>query len=96
MGQLRYGADRLFDLDDRVLGHLEAAVISKLRRDEAFALRLDDDGSAAATIWVSAASSLEFSYAGERPAINRAWLEALVETANTAAGLRLIPEPPAS
>lgn len=92
MGQLRYGSDVQVDVDDELLGHLEAAVVSKLRRNEPFALRLDD-ASGARTVWVSASSSLQFSYAGERPALDRAWLEALVETANTPAGLRLIPKP---
>jgi hypothetical protein len=92
MGQLRYGSDVQVDVDDELLGHLEAAVISKLRRSESFALRLDD-ASGARTVWVSSSSSLQFRYDGERPALDRAWLEALVETANTPAGLRLIPKP---
>lgn len=92
MGQLQYGSNLQVDVDDEVLGHLEAAIISKLRRSEAFALRLDD-ASGARTIWLSAASQLVFTYAGERPAIDRAWLEAIVETANTPAGLRLLPKP---
>jgi hypothetical protein len=92
MGQLRYGSDVQVEVDDELLGHLEAAIISKLRRGEAFALRLDD-ASGARTAWVNPASSLLFTYAGERPTLDRAWLEALVETANTPAGLRLIPKP---
>lgn len=92
MGTLQYGSDLQVDLADDVLGHLEAAVISKLRRGESFALRLDDE-SGARTVWMSAASQLVFSYTAERPAIDRAWLEAIVETANTPAGLRLLPKP---
>ena len=67
-------------------------MISKLRRGEAFALRLDDE-SGARTVWVSPSSLLVFAYADGRPQINRAWLEALVETANTPTGLRVVPEP---
>ena len=92
MGHLQYGSDIQVDIDDRVLGHLEAAMISKLRRGEAFALRLDD-ATGARTVWVSSASLLVFSYGDARPPINRAWLEALVETANTPTGLRVVPEP---
>jgi hypothetical protein len=92
MGQLHYSREQVVEIDDRLLGHLEAAVISKLRRNEAFALRLDGE-TGARTLWINAASQLVFSYDGERPAINRPWLEALVETANTPAGLRLLPEP---
>ncbi len=91
MGQLHY-ASQSFEVDDRLLGHLEATIISKLRRREAFALRLDDE-TGARTIWVSPDSRLMFSYQGPRPSINRSWLEALVETANTPAGLRTVPEP---
>ena len=92
MGHLQYGSDIQVDIDDRVLGHLEAAMISKLRRGEAFALRLDD-ATGARTVWVNSASLLVFSYSDARPQINRGWLEALVETANTPTGLRVVPEP---
>lgn len=93
MGQLHY-ASQSFDVDDRLLGHLEATIISKLRRGEAFGLRLDDE-TGARTVWVSTSSRLMFEYQGARPTINRAWLEVLVETANTPAGLRPVPEPTA-
>jgi hypothetical protein len=89
MGQLTYGPTRIVDIDDTVLGHVEAAIISKLRRGEAFAFRPDES----TTLWINAASQLEFSYAAERPAIERAWLEAMVETANTPAGMRLVDRP---
>ncbi|HWM34833.1 MAG TPA: hypothetical protein VNR36_11400 [Pseudolysinimonas sp.] len=92
MGQLQYGTTQRVELDDRLLGHIEAAIISKLRRGEAFALRLDEAG-VTATVWVSTGSQLQFTYSGERPTLDRAWLEALVETANTPSGLRLLPAP---
>lgn len=92
MGTLQYGSDLQVELGDELLGHLEAALISKLRRSESFALRLDDK-TGARTVWISSASQLVFTYASERPAIDRAWLEAIVESANTPAGLRLLPKP---
>ena len=94
MGQLRYASDRIVEVDDRLLAHVEAAIISKLRRNESFALRLDDE-TGARTLWLSPATALMFDYAGPRPTISRPWLELLVETANTPGGLRLVPEPPA-
>jgi hypothetical protein len=37
---------------------------------------------------------LVYDFAGSRtPAINREWLNALMETANSPGGLRLVPEP---
>ena len=92
MGQLRYGSDLQVDLDDGLLGHIEAAAISKLRRGESFALRLDD-AAGARTVWIGPASQLVFVYADGRPTIDRPWLEAIVESANTPAGMRLIPQP---
>lgn len=95
MGQLTYAPDQSVEIDDRMLGHLEATIISKLRRGEPFALRLDEVADTPRTVWIAPATPLVFSYAGARPAIDRAWLEALVETANTPAGLRLIADPAA-
>ncbi len=92
MGQLQYGTTQRVELDDRLLGHIEAAIISKLRRGEPFALRLDEAG-VIATVWVSTSTQLQFTYVGDRPTLDRAWLEALVETANTPSGLRLLPAP---
>jgi hypothetical protein len=44
---------------------------------------------------VHSGASLVFGYFGGRPAkINRAWLEALMRTANSPAGLQIVPEPP--
>jgi hypothetical protein len=96
MGHLQYAPDQTVEIDDALLGHLEAAIISKLRRSEPFALRLDEAAGAALTVWISPGIPLVFSYAGARPQIDRPWLEALVETANTPAGLRLLQPPPAS
>ena len=85
MGELRYGSDLSFTIDDDLLGHVEAAIISKLRRGEAFAFRVED----ARTLWISPSSQLSFEYTTGRPTLDRARLEALVETANTPAGMRL-------
>lgn len=40
-------------------------------------------------------ASLVFRFAGSRPPrINRAWAEAMMNAANSPAGLSLVPEPP--
>lgn len=97
MGHLLYGSPpAAFEIDDRTLAHAELVVLAKLRRNEAFALALDDPAGRR-TIWINAASTLQFRYeSAERPAISRAWLDVLIDAANTAAGMRLIPEPSAS
>jgi hypothetical protein len=96
MGQLIYGTQAAsFDIDDRTLAHVEAVVLAKLRRNESFALTIDTELGGRETIWLSQAVQLRFSYAGERPKINRVWLEALIDTANSTAGMRILPEPTA-
>lgn len=95
MGHLHYGSPPSeFELDDRALAHIELVVLAKLRRNEAFAFAIDEPDGGRSTLWINAASILRFRYEGrDRPAISRAWLDALIESANTAAGLRLIDEP---
>lgn len=96
MGLLHYGSPPVsFPFDDRTLAHLEMVVLAKLRRNESFALSLDD-GSGRSTVWVNASSTLRFQFDdGAKPDINRAWLDLLIEGANTAPGLRVVPEPAA-
>jgi hypothetical protein len=96
MGQLIYGTQAAsFDLDDRTLAHVEAVILAKLRRNESFALTVDADHGGRETIWLNQAVQLRFSYTSERPKINRVWLEALIDTANSTAGMRILPEPTA-
>ena len=94
MGQLIYGnATSSFEIDDRTLAHVETVILAKLRRNESFALTLDADHGGRDTVWLSASGQLRFTYTSERPAINRAWLDALIDTANSTAGMRIVPEP---
>lgn len=93
MGSLHYGSPpATFELDDRALAHVELVVLAKLRRNESFALTLDTP-SGRSTIWVNAASTLRFDLGPEPREINRAWLDALIDSANTTAGMRVVPEP---
>ncbi len=93
MGQLLYGSTpTVVEIDDRTLAHVELVVLAKLRRSESFALTVESP-TGRQTIWLSTASTLEFRLGPDRQEINRAWLEQLIDTANSTAGLRLLPEP---
>lgn len=99
MGYLLYGrpAEEI-EIEDRTLAHLKIVILAKLRRDESFALSFEHDageGSGRSTIWLHPSIPLQFNFLGSRqPAINRAWLETLIISANSNDGLRLLPEPP--
>jgi hypothetical protein len=97
MGVLSYDNVSTVDFEDRALAHLEVVIANKFRRNESFNfswIKDSDEGSGRVTIWMHPAIPLVYEYSGGRtPSINRAWLEALMQTANSAGGLRLVPEP---
>jgi hypothetical protein len=100
IGTFVYGSVPLeVHLDDRVLAHLQIVIVSKLRRRESFVFSWREDttgGEGRTSVWLHPDVDLGFRFAGSRiPSINRTWLVQLTELANTAAGLRLVPEPPA-
>ncbi|WP_426519115.1 ATP-dependent DNA ligase [Diaminobutyricibacter sp. McL0618] len=98
MGTLYYGASTsMAEFDDRVLAHLQMAIVAKLRRGESFVFSWDVDrekGSGSHSLWISPTIPLRFTYqAGRRGPINRSWVDALVKTANSVPGLRIVDEP---
>lgn len=97
MGRLTYEGTQKVEIEDRALTHLQIVITAKLRRGEPFALSWKDDistGGGRSTVWVNAQSSIVFKYHGSRqPSINRAWIDALTQTANAPSGLYLVPEP---
>jgi hypothetical protein len=94
MGKLHYGSPpATFEIDDRTLVHAELVVLAKLRRNESFALTIDADGGGRSTLWLNAASDLRFEVDSQNHDINRAWLDELIDSANTTVGMRLVPEP---
>ncbi|QNE36721.1 DUF7882 family protein [Leifsonia shinshuensis] len=100
MGTLFYGdALSSVEFDDRLLAHLQLAIITKLRRNESFVFSWDipvTGGSGSNSVWLSPTLGLRFTYPTHtREPINRAWVEALVRTANSVSGLRVVDEPPA-
>jgi hypothetical protein len=105
MGHLIYGIAPAIQIDDWGLEHLRVVIVTKLRRDESFSFNWDnepnvhgDDAIAHpglhGTVWISKSSSLYFSFDHERTKpLNRKWLTLLADSANSGAGLRLLPEP---
>lgn len=98
MGEFNYDSIVRAEFDDRVLAHLQAVVAAKLRRNEPFFFTWRSErtgGSGRDSVWVHGAASIVFAYRGSRqPQINRAWLELLMQSANSTVGLHILPEPP--
>lgn len=98
MGKLTYDSTVVVDFDDRLLAHLQMVITTKLRRGESFAFSWRDEaavGDGRTTIWLHPALPLVFKYfGGKQPAINRSWVQVLLQTANSSAGLHIVPEPP--
>ncbi|MBI5160723.1 MAG: ATP-dependent DNA ligase [Micrococcales bacterium] len=99
MGRLTYDGIVSADFDDRLLAHLQLVIGTKLRRGEAFHFSWRDDdsiGDGRTIVWVHPRASLAYKFFGSRPPeINPTWVDALMMTANSATGLRVIPEPSA-
>lgn len=94
MGQFIYNSTTSFELDDRVLAHLQVVIINRLRRRESFAFDLLDK-SHLVTLWIDERTALEFRYSGNRPpSINTHWIEEMAEEAGIHGLLRITPEPP--
>ncbi|MGG7463288.1 hypothetical protein [Plantibacter sp. YIM 135347] len=95
MGILHYGTERA-ELDDRALAHVQLLIVSKLRKQEAFLLSWTVEpqhGSGRISVWVDAGVPIGFRFDGSRaPAINRAWLEHMVEQSFTVTGTEVTSE----
>lgn len=98
MGTFSYAASLKADFDDRLLAHLQMVISAKLRRGESFNFSWKDDvsiGDGRTTIWLHPSVPVIYKYSGGRaPVINRNWIEALSASADSAAGLQVMPEPP--
>jgi hypothetical protein len=104
MGTLVYGSAPAITIEDRLLKHLQAVIIMKLRRDEPFAFNWDAEpgvgedrehpNASHGTVWVSQSSHLYFRYDGTRSEkLNPAWIETLSKAAHSPRGLWAVPEP---
>jgi hypothetical protein len=105
VGQLIYGTAPAIEIDDWGLRHLQAVMLTKLRRDESFSFSWDNepdvDGDVTqarrgdhGTVWISKSTPLYFSFEGPRNRpLNQQWLAALALAASSGAGsFRLLPE----
>jgi hypothetical protein len=95
VGTLSYDGEN-FELDDRVLTHLQIAISTKLRRGENFFLSWQvpvERGSGRHAIWIDNGVPIHFYYSGSRAiSINRDWIETMIVSAGRASGLVLIDE----
>jgi hypothetical protein len=97
VGRLTYDSTTSINMEDRTLAHLQVVIGAKLRRGESFPLRwrsAESLGGSINSLWMAPGVSLHFKYVGSRPPrLNREWLDALVKSSNSEAGLQLMPEP---
>ena len=98
MGKFTYDSGVSVDFDDRLLAHLQVVMGAKLRRGESFFFSWRDDpfvGGGRSSVWVHPGIPVAFKYfGGTSPVLNRAWVEILTISANSAAGLQIVIEPP--
>lgn len=100
MGYLHIG-ERLapIEFDDRLLAHLKVVIFWKFRRHESFAFSWGHGAQTAtgrSSVWLHEGVLLMFTFHGGRPpTLNREWVELLLASANTPAGLQIVKEPPA-
>lgn len=99
MGKLLYGTPPTeHEIEDRLLAHVQVVITNKFRRDESFAFVLPANpalGSGRQTLWLNPSIPVQFSFHGSRaPALNRDWVQQLMNEANSGRGLSLLPEPP--
>ena len=97
MGKFTYDGIVKVDFEDRLLAHLQLVIGAKMRRGESFHFTWKDDtsiGDGRTTVWIHPRVSIVYKFYGSRkPTINRAWVDALLYTANTPVGLYIVPEP---
>jgi len=85
------------NFEDRALTHLQVVITAKLRRRESFVFSWTDspgNGSGRSSVWLDPSIPLYYRYAGSRaPAMNRAWIDELMRSANSGGGLIFTNEP---
>ena len=95
MGTLVYGFHR-YELEDRILAHLQHVVTMKLRRGENFFVSWRNPlatGSGRQSVWIDNGLHLAFEFEGSRiPSVNRDWVETMAASAHTNFGLQLTDE----
>lgn len=96
MGYLIYGFGAEYEVEDRTLAHLKAAISHKLRKKECFFVSWPnpvEKGSGRVSIWVSPYIPLVFKFSGSRPPeLNQVWLDVLSALANGPRGMVVLSE----
>ncbi len=101
MGQFIYGGivTQRYDLDDRLLAHLQVAITAKLRRGEPFPFTLTGRDlptlSGHRVFWMHPTVGVQFHFDADRNAIplNPSWVRTLIMAASSDGGLRITAEP---
>ena len=98
VGTFTYGPASIdVEFEDRLLAHLRAVIVTKLRRTECFLFTWNDTSGpeeVQRSLWMhpSVGMRFELSPSAAKP-LNRAWVELLTSAANSDAGLTVLPEP---
>lgn len=89
MGTLTYAsATAPIEIDDEVLAHLRAVTVTKLRRNEPFALTVPTGGGQSETLWMHASIPVRFVVDTAVP-LHRPLLARLMGAASSTGGLDL-------
>lgn len=94
MGTLKYDGTTT-DFEDRVLAHVQLAVVQKLRRQESFSLAWlgPQAGGGRTAIWLHPAANITFHYSNPVIGpIDRAWADKLIVAASTPGGMFVVDE----
>jgi len=96
VGTLAYDTKFTAYFDDRVLAHLQVVIGAKLRRGESFhfSWTMGENVPGRTTLWLHPTVPLVYTFSdNSEPRLNRLWIEALMASANSAAGLHIVDEP---
>lgn len=101
VGTLLYGSPGIeVDFDDRALMHLQVVITAKLRRHESFLFSWSNSSPSVngrSSVWLHPAIPLFYRFSGSRvPSLNREWIDLLLKSANSSAGLVFVHEPTGS
>lgn len=89
MGTLTYAnATAPIAIEDEVLAHLRAVTLTKLRRNEPFALTVPTGGDQSETLWIHASIPIRFVVDTAVP-LHRPLLARLMQAASSTGGLDL-------
>jgi hypothetical protein len=85
MGVLRYHNED-FEMDDRVLAHIQVILSAKMRRRESFFLSWESSSKSGGShmVWMHEAVPVHIQFSASRiPAVNREWINLLMKDATT-------------